>query len=133
MAVVPSTRSNIQLRLKEGDLRPVLEFTAEDQDYIRASAGPRSSTQLLKNANLAGATSVLFVWRLRTGTKASASSAAAVFVDKEAGQLRYDWQAGDTDVPGQYYGEFVVTFPDGNQTYPVKGHIKFTIESDLNT
>ncbi len=133
MAVVSSTRSNIQLRLKEGDLLPVLDFQAEQQDYTRVRSAQRVSQQVVRAADLTGATAVVFVWRLRTSAKATANSAAAIFVEKKNGDLRYVWEAGDTDTPGRYYGEFVVIFPTGEQTFPAKGHIKFTIESDLDT
>lgn len=49
-------------------------------------------------------------------------SAAAVVEDAAAGQVRYDWVAGDTDTFGEYLGEWEVTRADGSiETYPNLG------------
>lgn len=57
----------------------------------------------------------------------SMSGAGIVKVDEQSvtlttaasGIVTYSWQAGDTDTPGTYEGEFEVTFGGGQiQTYP---------------
>jgi hypothetical protein len=133
MTAFPSVRTNVKLRLKQGDLLPVLDYVAPTQEYIQAQSAQRTSQRTIRAANLTGALSVVFVFRLKTAAKSTAVSAAAIIVNPESGELRYTWQAGDTDVPGQYLGEFVVTFPEGEQTFPTKGQIQFVVESDLNT
>lgn len=41
--------------------------------------------------------------------------AAAVVVDAPTGRVRYDPVLGDTDTPGDYGMDFVVTLPSGKQ------------------
>lgn len=50
----------------------------------------------------------------------------AVIVDPVSRTVRYDWQAGDTNTPGIYQGEFVVTNAGQVMTYPADGY--YTIE-----
>lgn len=38
------------------------------------------------------------------------------------GMLRYQWVDGDTDVVGKFYVEFVVTWPGGEQTFPIEDY-----------
>lgn len=38
------------------------------------------------------------------------ASGPAVVVDGPGGKVRYDWQVGDTDVPGVFRAEWIVTF-----------------------
>lgn len=48
------------------------------------------------------------------------------------GEFSYIWQAGDTDVAGTFYGEFVVEWPsDRPQTFPTSGYITISIEPKL--
>jgi hypothetical protein len=40
-------------------------------------------------------------------------------VNAAGGIVRYDWQTGDTDVPGTYYVEFEATYSDNTiETFP---------------
>jgi len=38
----------------------------------------------------------------------------AEIVDVETNEIRYQWQAGDTDIPGNYWVEFHVAFNNGD-------------------
>ena len=55
-------------------------------------------------------------------------NAAGSFVSKPAGTLRYTWITGDTDTPGRFVGEFVITFPGGVQTVPTRGGLEIIVE-----
>lgn len=122
MAAVPRTVNGQRVfRIKQGDRQPSLYHTAlDDLTYERVQ--------------LQGASGVTFKFRKKTASPSAAVSRAAVIVTAETGELRYDWGAGDTDVAGEYYGEFEVTYPSGGpRTFPTKGYIPFVIEKDLNT
>lgn len=54
--------------------------------------------------------------------------------DAVNGVVFYDWQAGDTDTPGYYLGQVVVTWsgsPPRPQTYPATGRIYVLIAEAL--
>jgi hypothetical protein len=45
-----------------------------------------------------------------------------------SGVVQYDWQTGDTDTPGRYYAEFVVTYFGGRiETFPADGYLYIVI------
>lgn len=49
-------------------------------------------------------------------------------VDAANGRVRYEWQEGDTDDPGMWNGEFVVTFVSGHtQRVPSGGYVAVRI------
>lgn len=56
----------------------------------------------------------------------------AAIQDAAAGEVRFDWQPGDTDVAGSYRAEFKVTYPDGRRaTFPNAGYIKIFLMKDI--
>ena len=58
--------------------------------------------------------------------------AAATIVSAANGQVRYDWQAADTDVAGAFKGEFEVTYSTGYiESFPNTSHIPIRIFKDL--
>lgn len=57
---------------------------------------------------------------------------AATIVTADAGIVRYDWQASDTDTIGSYQAEFEVTYADASiETFPNDGYILVEIISDI--
>ena len=43
-------------------------------------------------------------------------------------KVSYDWQAGDTDTAGEYFGEFEVTYSDTKkETFPADAEIPITV------
>lgn len=42
-------------------------------------------------------------------------TSAASIQDASTGEVRYDWNDGDTTEPGRYRCEFIVTYSDGRQ------------------
>lgn len=104
--------------MKRGDTSPVLEAVLRDGDGTPMS--------------LAGASVEL---RMKKRSHDFHLSKAASVSDPSEGVVQYQWYDGDTDVPGLYMTDFVVTFPDGSvETFPNGGymtvHILGTAESD---
>jgi len=52
------------------------------------------------------------------------------------GEVRYKWDAPDTDTPGNFLGEYE-TYPQGSSseylTYPNRGHVEILITPELST
>lgn len=103
--------------VKQGDTLPTLDVTVvSDTDG--------------SVVDLSAATSVVFRMRSVNAKPSGAFkvNAAAAFVVKAAGTMRYTWQVGDTDTPGSYAGEFVITYPAGVQTVPTRGCLDVIVE-----
>lgn len=105
------------LQLKQGDLEP--PATASIMDVTGAAV------------DLTTATGVQF--RLSdTLTRTEVFVRSAAVDDANSGQVSYHWQAGDTDLSGVYYAEFVVTWPGArSQTYPADGYLVVDVEPKL--
>ena len=102
---------------KQGDLEPSLAVS-----LVGATGFP---------VDVSAATDVRFRMG-NTLTRVELFSRIVTIEDPVTGQLVYDWQAGDTDVPGVYYGEFVVNWALGRpQTYPESGYLVIAIEPKL--
>lgn len=67
-----------------------------------------------------------------TLTRVETFSRAAVIVDVPTGAVKYVWQAGDTDVPGVFYGEFCIAFAGPRpQTVPGSGYLTIEVQPRL--
>lgn len=88
---------------------------------------------LPSDVDITGATGVVFNMRPRGSTTPTIARAAAVIVSPAGpATLRYDWQAGDTAIAGQYLGEFEVTRADGSvATFPNDSFIQIKITGDI--
>jgi hypothetical protein len=119
-AAIPKVSyGSIVFRLKEGDTQPPIAHQTVDEFQ-----------QLVP---LTGALSAQFRYRLRTGIGATAVLRTATIVNAENGELRYNWIEDDTLVSGEYYGEWIVTFPNSQtRTFPVRGYVPFVVEADLD-
>ena len=103
--------------LKSGDTLPVLNATLQDATGAAVS--------------LVLATAVRFVL-VAAGTRQPKLNAVAAIVNAAAGTVRYAWAAGDTDTPGDYWGEFQVTFNDGTiETFPNDRHLVIRVTAEL--
>ena len=102
--------------LKEGDTSPFLDATIQDEDG---------------NAiDLTGA-SVQIRFKIADG-HSNPTTAGASIRDASTGKVRYEWQSGDTDAPGVYLAEWVVTTAGGETfTAPGNGYMKFEITDNL--
>lgn len=82
--------------------------------------------------DLTNATSVKFIMTVTVGGATTISS-AAVIENAVQGIVRYDWTAANTATPGQYLGEFEVTWTGGKkQTFPTGQYITIAINADLD-
>lgn len=65
-------------------------------------------------------------------TRLETFSRAATVVTALTGAVSYTWQAGDTDIAGVFYGEFVIvrTGPR-NQTIPASGYLTIEVQPRL--
>lgn len=103
--------------IKQGDLSPSLGATCRDD------AGAV--------VDISGST-VLFRFR-REGEGGTVREGAANLIGGGTlGQISYDWQAGDTDEPGNYLGEFVVTIAGREKTFPSIAFLRFSINRRLS-
>lgn len=70
--------------------------------------------------DLTTASAVRFVMRAMGSSIPAIDAAGEVMTPPTAGIVRYRWLVADTEAAdvGGYFGEFVVTFPDGDQTFP---------------
>jgi len=92
--------------LKQGDLYPPLVIDT--------------------NADVTGATSLIAKLRKVHGTTVSTKTLTAT--DAPNGILSYTWLAGDTDVPGTYQVEAIVTFASGAiQRFPQRSYLEVVI------
>lgn len=88
--------------IKQNDTSPALQVTLKDGD-----------------GNVVDFTGATVVFSMSAGGVVKVNEQAATSVDAANGVVKYSWAAGDTDTPGNYLGEFEVTFAGGAiQTYP---------------
>ena len=105
--------------MKEGDLSPDLQVTLKDA----ADAA----------VDVTEATSVKFYLRKKHGAVV-VNGADATVVTPASGVVKYVWQAGDSDTPGQYEGEFRVVFSGGApETFPNASYIDILILDALSS
>lgn len=97
--------------LKQGDRRP--HFPAQ----LLNSEGTAE--------DLTGATTVQLKWTEPDGT---ARLEDMTVTNATEGRVLYAWQVGDTDEPGRYQAEIVVTWPTGEpQTFPAQGYFSWFV------
>jgi hypothetical protein len=95
----------VSLYLKQGDLAPKLIGDL--------------------NADVNGATVVAKLRRVHTTTTMSKTCS---ITDATNGIVEYQWIAGDTDVPGSYIVEFLVTFSGSiPERYPQRSYRELSI------
>lgn len=105
--------------IKQGDTAPAITRTLKELKSGK-----------LEVVDLSAATGVIFRWRL-VPTR-DTSTATGQIVDAVNGLVQYEWAPGDTDVVGNYEGEFVVTWADGDtQTFPSDQYIPIIIYENL--
>lgn len=93
--------------LKTGDTAPLLDAQLLDNEG--------------NTIDLTGANVVFELFEPR-GSDISLESAMDV-IDADSGNVRYEWADGDTDTPGRYRAQFVVTYPnDDVETFPSDGY-----------
>ena len=105
--------------IKALDQLPVLSATLEN------GAGEAVS--------LAGVQGVRFLMRAMRGATSPKVNGAASVDDAIAGKVHYDWQSSDTDTPGGYRGEWLVTFSDGrSERFPNNRSLTVAVHERLD-
>lgn len=107
--------SNTPFYIKKGDTSPSLLVSLTPSDV-----------------DITGAT-VVFNLRQRGSAAAKVDRAATVIVSPSGpAQLRYDWDAADTDTADIFEGEFEVTRADGSvETFPNDSNLSVIISGDI--
>src|SRR5688500_17423499 len=109
------------MTFKSGDTPPVYADLTEIVDGVE---GP---------LNLTGA-SAEFLMRDIGGGLPDVAAPAVIESPPVNGVVRYDWGAGETDVPGEYEASFRITFAGGEQqTYPNEDFIYIIIEASVDS
>jgi hypothetical protein len=86
--------------------------------YIRQTAlQPHLFVQVLQAddvtpVDLTTMTSAVFRMRtMQPATSLVVNNQPMIVINPKLGELRYEWQTGDTGVPGRYFGEVQCNFP----------------------
>lgn len=81
--------------------------------------------------DISGNTGIKFYLRnVETGDKKIDGKDASE-VNASEGRVKYEWDPEDVDTPGVYEAEFVVSFTDGEQTFPSNNFKSVRIEPDI--
>jgi len=104
--------------IKQGDILPVLTYS------VVTDAGAA--------VNLTTATGVKFVMRAITAT-APTTNATATVVTAATGAVSYSFTGIDSATAGHYQGQFIVTWPAGQQAFPTTGYLDISIEENITT
>jgi phage baseplate assembly protein gpV len=102
--------------IKQNDTSPHLSATLKDAD-----------------GNLIDLTSATVRFHMRKiGGSTALVDAAATVVAEDAGSVRYNWQAEDTETPGSFHAEFEVTYASGDiETFPNDSYVSVEITDDI--
>jgi len=103
--------------IKQNDTAPIILVTLKDGNDAAV--------------DLTGATAI---FKMRpVGQTTVKTDSAAIIHNADAGQVRYEWVAADTNTIGSYEAEFQVTFVDGKiETFPNADFIRITITDDIS-
>ena len=81
--------------------------------------------------DLTDAEDLVFRFRLADRSRPGRSGTPVVVGEATDGVLRYDWEVGDTDVPGLYLGRWTVTDADGKEfSFPNNGYTTIEVSRD---
>ncbi len=109
---------SIEIDVRQNDTLPYFDFT-----LIKNSQGTPH--------DLTGAT-VVFSMASEIGETPKIDEGNVTIVDALAGEVRYSFDAADTDTIGMFYGEFEVTFSDGRiLTFPEGDYINVNIIGEI--
>lgn len=107
-------------KIKQGNTAPTLKAVLQRLNEDGEVEGP---------ADLTGVDTVTFTMRNKATLVVQVDEGAADVVgDPTLGEVEYEWQPGDTDIAGNYLGEFDVTYTNGKtETFP-NGEAGFLIK-----
>jgi hypothetical protein len=108
--------------IKNGDTSPA--YVVDLQDDVDSTPAA---------INLTSATSVTFKMRPTGTTGAPTVDAVMDITTAASGRVTYEWQAGDTDDPGEYDVEFEILWNDSTiETVPNSGYMTVHVTDDLD-
>ena len=108
--------------IKQGDTLPEINATL--------TTGPSSGSQ--SAVDLTNASDVILVIKPTTGGSATRLTGEVDGTPTD-GNVKYEWQAGDTDTAGNYNAEWEITFSSGDiQTFPNDSYFSIIIAADLD-
>lgn len=109
--------------IEQGDTGPAIQVTCYAvDDPVQGVDTP---------VDVSGATFKFNMGKANTSTVLVDHGTATV-VDGPNGKVKYQWQAGDTAVAGQMWGEFEGTFSDGTVvTFPNKKKIAILVTKQV--
>lgn len=110
---------------------PLLDFVIKRND--RRPALAKTLTDSAGNpVDLTGSSVKLIITAIATGTVKVNTAASIVNPPGTDGKVSYAWAAGNTDTPGDYWGEFEVTFGDGTkESFPNDRHMRIRVTEEL--
>ena len=109
-----------EIVLKKGDTLPIRELELQEED----SNGDRVQVDLTGG-------SVDFDVYDPTEDKMIIDGSSVTVTDAGNGLIEYEWKDSDVQEEGSYEGEFVVTYADGERTFPGEGFLPVKIADDI--
>jgi len=106
------------MTLKQGDLQPAVRALLTDD-----AGSP---------IDLTDATGVTFHMINSATDELIIDAAGTIEAPATDGVISYQWQTGDTNVAGVFRVTWIVTWPDGNQTFPGAGDDTIEIEGNAD-
>lgn len=83
--------------------------------------------------DLTSADFVHFIMVPAVGASPKVKALAEIEIPRTNGIVRYDWLTGDTNLPGEYLGEWQVTWVGGKkQTFPTGTYHSIDVLADLD-
>lgn len=109
--------------INRGDLYPPLETTLEKRNKSTGEWEPLDLTNAVS-------VTLIMVSDRPSGTKVT--GVCSVPAPATSGQIEYPWEAGDTEVAGQYRAQFEIVWSNSKpQTVPNSGYHVVEIQPDL--
>lgn len=103
----------VDFPLTQGDLTPSFAFICINPDGTTADLSVPGTTAALRMRKL-------------NDDDGTGTLLGATVVSGTPGKIRHDWAPGETDAPGTYLADVVVTYPSGKpETFPNGGSQDF--------
>ena len=114
--------SNSIFKIKRNDTLPSL----------RVSIGTKGSLGQKMGYNLSNVTGITFTM-IDECSNSKIYEQTAQIICSSGGTIQYNWQVGDTDTSGIFYGEFELKFATGDKmSIPTQEGIKIEIIKDID-
>lgn len=109
------------------------DFEIKAHDRLPAIRAQLVDEDTLLPVDLTNATGVEFIMTTAVGAVPKINATAVMETPLTQGIVRYDWVAIDTTTPGEFLGEWEVTWTGGKkQTFPTSSYHSISINADLD-